>query len=105
MDPIAAVLVGLLAIVGLFGFIFLSALWGAFVFTKLWIWFVVPLFGLPVLTLAQAYGLMLIVNFLKPLPKTDKSATKEEKIANAATILLSPLVILGIGYFVKSFFL
>lgn len=46
----------------------------------LWVWFVVPTFGLPALTLPVAIGVMLIANVLTshhtPLPKNEGKMTK-----------------------------
>lgn len=105
MDPIGAILLTLAAILGGIVLIFLLALWHSFIFTKLWLWFLVPLFGLPEISLAQAYGLMLIVSFFKGIPKTDKNKSKEDKIAEGILALIGPAMVLGIGYFVKSYFL
>lgn len=105
MDPIAAILLGLSAFVGFFALIFLLALWHSFILTKLWLWFLVPLFGLPEVSLAQAYGLMLVVGFFKGMPKTDKNKSKEDKIAEGILQILGPAITLGIAYLVKSYFL
>lgn len=38
--------------------------WEGFVLTKLWAWFVVPTFGLPMLTIPIAIGICIIAAFL-----------------------------------------
>ena len=56
--------VAMLAMLGVFAVIALSVVWGGFwvglTLSVLWGWFAVPMFGLPVLTVWQAYGLALI---------------------------------------------
>ena len=42
----------------------LTSIWGGFVLTKLWIWFIVPVFHLPALTLVPAIGLCFVVSYL-----------------------------------------
>lgn len=40
---------------------------GAFVFSWLWLWFIVPIFGLPAITIWQAVGVVLVpAYFAKP---------------------------------------
>ena len=41
-----------------------SLLYIGFVFSRLWTWFIVPVFGLPTLTVSQAVGINLAVSFL-----------------------------------------
>ena len=44
---------------------FICALMKGFVLTKLWVWFVIPLFpSVPVLALWQAVGLAMVVNYI-----------------------------------------
>ena len=50
------------------------AAWSGFTLSVLWGWFMLPLFGLPALSIAQAYGLMLVVRVAKGFDtKTDKN--------------------------------
>lgn len=42
----------------------LSAIINGFVLSILWSWFIVPLFGLPTLTIPQAIGISMIVSYL-----------------------------------------
>ena len=51
-----------------------------FALTKLWVWFIVPVFALPVLTIAYAIGLMLVVNLVRPVfPAISMDMFEEEK--------------------------
>lgn len=51
-------------VAAMLGLAALYAIWGGYVLTCLWGWFVVPTFALPPLTLAQAIGVSLIVGYL-----------------------------------------
>ena len=64
----------LTALVGLFMVSYLVILaWNGFVLTKLWAWFVVPTFGLPVLSLPLSMGITLIVHYLTWQPDAHRS--------------------------------
>ena len=107
IEAMIMVLIVILAACGFFGILFLLAMVHAFVLSKLWAWFVVPLFGLPELSIAYAYGLMLLITYVTkdtPKYKEDKVSTKEG-IHGIVTSILKPLVTLGVGYFVKVNFL
>lgn len=70
----------------------------AFVLLKLWAWFIVPLFGLPPLTIPYAIGISLIVGsfFLN---------TKKQDDSNVfwVSAIVSPLITLFIGWIVHMF--
>lgn len=65
----------LVLLLGGFGIMSISAVWHGYVLTKLWAWFIVPIFHLPVLTIAPAIGIVIVLNFLT---KTDTSDLKKE---------------------------
>jgi hypothetical protein len=99
-------LAGVGFIVGVLGLLAISAMWKGYVLTVLWGWFVVPTFGLPVLALAQAIGMSLVVSFLTH----QSDATKEQKgswsqrfAKSVAYALLMPALVLGIGAVVRQF--
>ena len=52
----------------------LSQIMFGFVFSKLWAWFIVPVFDAPALRLVEAIGIMLLLGFL-----TAKMPKDEEK--------------------------
>ena len=73
------------------------ALWRGFVLTKLWAWFIVPTFGLPMLTMIPAIGLSLVVGMFIPYNKTEDS--KEYAWDNYLTNgFLLPAIALIFGY-------
>lgn len=58
--------VGLVGAIGLAGLaVVWEGFWSGFLLSVLWGWFVSPLFGLPVLGIAQAYGLALVARALR----------------------------------------
>ena len=69
------------ALIGLiiaFGFVFLSACLDGWALSVLWGWFIVPIFGLPVLTQVQALGVALVMGFMtKQYTQTDKDRNWE----------------------------
>lgn len=65
----------------------------------LWKWFVVPVFHLPALSMAQALGLGLVTYMLCPKPY----ATKEEAHNRLVTLIFSALVAVGMGWILRLF--
>lgn len=99
--------VALAAVVGVFAVVALSIAWGGFwtglTLSVLWGWFAVPVFGLPVLTVWQAYGLALIVRTLQryKVEKNDDGFG----IAMAKVLFGAPFIaglMLGVGWCVKA---
>ncbi|MCT6721637.1 hypothetical protein [Acidovorax sp. K2F] len=66
-----------MATVGVLTSVAVAIIWGGFwlglALSVLWGWFVVPLFGLPVLTVWQAYGLMLMARMFLPMRLGEKT--------------------------------
>ena len=99
----------MIAFGGLVGVIALAALasiWKGYVLTVLWAWFVVPIFGLPVLSLAPAIGISLMVSFLthQSDATTAKEGTPTDRFAKSVShALIAPAVVLGIGWVVNQF--
>jgi hypothetical protein len=79
--------------------VFIFAAWKAFAATKLWVWFIVPVFGLPVISMAQMYGILLTFSLFvsHKANKSDKDVMLE--------LTAGPLFVLIIGWIVKTFFL
>ena len=107
VDGIAACWMSLLAIllvVALFCGLVVYFIWAmAFVSTFLWLWFVVPVFGVAPLTLLQAYGLATLVTFWTHQHITDKVKDERKTSEIAAEIIglfARPWVTLLIGYIV-----
>jgi hypothetical protein len=83
----------------------LSPIWRGFVLSKLWLWFVVSTFGLPVLGLAQAIGISLIVSYLTlatPSKKPD-DAPKYSLVECVAISIVIPAFALLMGWIVQFF--
>lgn len=78
-----------------------------FALSVLWGWFVVPLFGVPNLTIAQAIGLSMVVGFLT-YQYHDNHKKEEMSLAGKIIYLvllaiIQPAVTLVIGYIVHLF--
>lgn len=76
-------------------------IFGAWVFTQLWAWFVVPTFGLAPLTIPAALGLSLLVNYLTSDWQTagpEPGDSVEDFVKAAVKIYLKPFVFLLFGW-------
>jgi len=80
--------------------LFIVILFDAFVLTKLWQWFIVSLFNLPLLNLAYAYGISLLVNYLKGYKKEE---IKEEIWELFLSAIARSGIALLVGYIVYQF--
>lgn len=99
----SALLGGLAALVMTFIW---AAAWSGFTLSVLWGWFVVPLFSLPALSVAQAYGVALVLRAANGLKYSDKGA-KEGLGSTLSKMLLLPPFVCGLfllfGWVAKSF--
>ena len=93
----------LFALMGLYG-----AWAGAFVGVKLWAWFVVPIFGLPALTLPQAFGLSLLCHFWTWQHFSAKCKDERpigEKVAEVVGLLIAPWFTLLMAWICHTYFM
>jgi len=100
----------MLAFLGIFYVLFLavvSALLNGWVFSKLWLWFIVPVFELPVLNIPSAIGIGTVVSFLTYQyfqTKSDPDETTGMAVFRATVYtVLRPLMVLLFGYIVLQF--
>lgn len=75
------------------------AIWRGFVLTKLWMWFAVPIFGLPMLGLIPAIGLSLLVGFLVyQHPLREKEADYGKLLGHQISVgIIVPAIALAFG--------
>lgn len=101
---VAAIVFGLvgLPLVALY-----SAWAGAFVGVHLWIWFVVPIFHIAPLTMPQAFGLAMLINFWTYHFKAGVKDVREnkEKYIELIGIVIFPWSTLLTGYICHQFFM
>lgn len=94
-------------LVGLVMFIMMVAYatWAdAVALVHLWRWFVVPVFELPQLNLAQAMGVSLTVGFLTYQSIFSKGEDDIDKLVRALGLwLIHPWIVLLAGYIIASF--
>lgn len=78
----------------------IAVLWGGYVLSILWGWFMIPVFGLPALTAMQAAGVKLTVRVI-----TYTHRREEEKddwlITSFVEATILPLVLLGLGWIIQ----
>ena len=83
-------------------------LWRGYAISVLWGWFVAPLFHLPTLTIASAYGLALVymgfTNWDTPKADTNKSA-ELAMVESVFRALAISGILLGIGWCIKTWFI
>ena len=77
-----------------------------FVFSKLWMWFIVPIFQMHPLRIVEAIGIIFLINFLA-IKKQNKENNEKEFWKNFATnvgfvILMASFSLLS-GWIVKMF--
>lgn len=94
---------GLLA--GLVGVIIVASILNGWAISVLWLWFVAPLFGLPVLTIPQAIGLSLVIGmFTSRYRDQDDAKDKTGRIVNSLVLaVFMPVFAVVIGSVVKMF--
>jgi hypothetical protein len=101
MEAIGIVGVVVLGMLGLAGLVVISAVTRGFVLTKLWLWFIVPTFGLPKLSIPIAIGLALVVGLLTEHSNQHKDDREtSDKVAAIIGSLLTPFLVLLCGYIV-----
>ncbi len=108
MEGLVKILAGIILVLGalalIAGVIAVSAIINGWVLTKLWHWFAVPIFGFHDLEIVQAIGIGLIVSFLThKTVAMKKSGSDETDWAGIGANLLSPFVVLLVGYIVHLF--
>jgi high-affinity Fe2+/Pb2+ permease len=89
----------ILAAIGIPLLLAASSIWRGFALSILWGWFIVPVFGLPALSIPFAIGLSLVVGFLTD-HVDDKDGDWSAAVYKAA---IGPAVALLIGWIVTKF--
>ena len=100
----SAVVIGFL--VGFFALLAASALWSGYVLTVLWVWFVMPAFGLPALALAPAIGLVLVIRLITyqgDAAHKQQGSDAERLIQSGIQAFLFPALALGFGWVAHQF--
>ena len=94
------------AIAGLVALVVVGSLMSGWALSTLWGWFVVPLFGLPSLTIAQAIGLSAVVSLFRTTNTNSKSSDDDAFMMFAksfAAVIFVPLLSVGWGWVVVQF--
>lgn len=86
----------------------LESIWYGFVLTKLWLWFMVSTFDLPVINIPTAIGIYLTIGFMtkrpiKPEKNLEGKAMMKALIEAISSSLVTPAFALIVGYIVLQF--
>ena len=84
----------------LISFYAISGLWWSYCATILWGWFLVPL-SLPALTLWQMWGIRITYKLMRGLGGAEMKDHEVDLKRTIITLILTPLLALLVGYFVK----
>lgn len=87
------------------GLLILGTIWRGYVFSILWGWFAVPIFGLPVLSIPAAIGIATLVSFLVWQHQHHEDSRPDgQKFASAAgMVIFYPAASLLVGWVVTLF--
>mgnify|MGYP003461220352 CR=1 FL=1 len=75
------------------GFVWVAA-WSGFTLSVLWGWFIAPVFSVPTLSVAQAYGLALVLRSVQGFTSQEKS--KDDFAQLVGKLLILPPFVTGL---------
>lgn len=91
----------LLALLGIVAAIVIGYVWGGYVFSVLWAWFIVTTFSVAPLGVAQSIGVMMVVGYAtKRMPEKKKDGDSDIGHHLSVAIFL-PLLVLAVAWIVK----
>lgn len=88
------------------GSVVVASIMNGWVLSILWGWFIVPLFGLPLLSIPESIGFALVIGILSKNQTTSSSKDKDTSTLVAEIIgygIFSPLFFLFMGWIIKLF--
>lgn len=88
-------------VLGFLAFVVSSAMLRGFVFTKLWGWFVVPLFDVPQLSTVYAIGIALLIGMFTN--RHDKEESSKDWGTIIVKAFVTPLLVLFVGWIISLF--
>jgi hypothetical protein len=100
-DALAAAIVIPAVLLAMTPFVVAIALLRAFVLRKLWLWFVVPQFGLDALSYPAAIGVALVWSFLCPYPIDYAKEPESTAAKRAVQTFAGPPLALFVGWVVQ----
>lgn len=92
-------------IVATFALMIFSSIFGGWAACKLWEWFIVPVFELPPLTIAQMIGVSMVVSAIRGwrMPNSDDEDIVEKYIRLTLFAIAAPLFSVAFGWIVYQF--
>jgi hypothetical protein len=100
-NVIAAAIVIPAVLLAMTPFVVAIVLLRAFVLRKLWLWFIVPQFGLDALSYPAAIGVALVWSFLCPYPIDYAKEPDSTAAKRLVTTCAAPLLALFMGWIVQ----
>ena len=100
----------LLILLGTFAIVIGAIAWRGYVLSIIWSWFMVPVFHLPELMVAQAIGIAAVVSFLTNhgttnTPKDPEKSAIEQASEGVAQVFIVPLGTLFLCWILKVWFM
>ncbi len=86
------------------GAILMIALWGigqAWVIQKIWLWYMVDKFHLPMVSLVWCYVMILVIRLLLPTPDSDTERWKKNFWAGMVAKSMMWATLLGLAYWLR----
>jgi hypothetical protein len=84
-------------------YIAFAAMWEGYALSVLWGWFVVPMFGLPALSIPFAMGLALVVGLLTSHRLGNEATDDSKQWRMVWVAVMRPAMVLLIGWIVTKF--
>lgn len=78
--------------------------WNAWGLSWLWVWYVTPLFGIPVPALWQLVGLYMTVTYLTHKREPDRDGDGSQLGAKIMIGVFNPPITVGMGWLIKTWF-
>ncbi len=78
--------------------------WNAWGFSYLWLWFITPIFGVPVPMLWQLVGLFMTVTYVVHKREPDRDGDSTQFASKIATGIMLPPITVGFGWIIKTWF-
>jgi len=93
----------LTTLIGVLGVFALMMVWGGYVLSILWSWFIVPAFEVSSLGLAEAVGITIIIKYMTRTIEKKEEVSMEYLANQTKSAIMTPLLALSLGYLVQFF--
>lgn len=90
-------------VIGFIALMVLGAILGGWALSVTWGWFMVPVFGLPELSIVPAMGIALVIGYLTKSSGSSNKEGGEAIIEGIVHTFVGPLLVVGIGWIILQF--